>query len=152
MSSSDLISFIAILVSALSALYAKRSVGEAKKANRISLQFQKVEIYEEVVTFSDCFRGLFSVPTEKRLEQFRLKALNLSELYFSEKIYNQLKEIYTHCRNSEMYLSVVQDNKSDKDLPSEIEIRHDYKSVLGLLYHVIEEMKNEIRIERDMQK
>ena len=147
MNNSEWISLIAILVSALSALYARRSVNEARKANRISLQFEKVDIYKEVISYSDCFRGLFSVPTAQRLEQFKKQAVELSEIYFSQGIHSQLREVYSHCSNCEMYLSVVQDNSDDRnEFPSEHEIRSDYKAVLEKLYPVIEQMKNELKI------
>lgn len=151
MSTSDWISILAFLVAVLSAIYARWSLNESRKANKISLQFEKVEIYKDVITFTDCFRGLFSVPTYERLDQFRQKAVNLSEIYFSDEVYKQLQEIHSLCNNSQMYLSVVEDTEKNEsitdDLPSELEVRREYKSVLNLLYPVIEDMKKELKID-----
>lgn len=145
MTLTDLIALIAIFVAVLSALYSRWGVNEAKKANRIALQFERVEIYKEVIAFSESFRGFFTVPSAERLEQFRQKAVNLSEIYFSEKIHSQLNLIYSLCKDSELYLSVLEDN-DDEDLPTESEVKKQYKSVLKHLYPVIEDMKNELKI------
>ena len=59
MSHSDYIALAALAVALLAALYAKWTANEAKRANEISLHVHKIEIYEEVLSFSDCFRGLF---------------------------------------------------------------------------------------------
>lgn len=147
MNQSDWISLGALVVALLAVLYARWSAMEAKKANKISLHFQKVEIYEEVMTFSDCFRGIFSVPTEQRLEQFRKEGVNRAEIYFSEEVHRQLQEIYSHCNDSEVWLRLAQDkDQNDIDVPTELTVRAEYKSVLNLLYPVIQLMKNELKL------
>lgn len=80
MTQSDYIALAAMGVASLSAIYAKWSANEAKRANLISLQVHKIEIYEEVIAFSDCFRGLFCVPTAERLETFKKKAVQRAEI------------------------------------------------------------------------
>jgi len=148
MNQSDLIAFGALAVSLLSAVYAGWSAKEAKKANKISLQFKRVEIYEEVMTFSDCFRGIFSVPTAARLEQFRKQGLKRAEIYFSEEIHRQLEEIYKHCSESEVWLQISQDKEQvGVEVPNEIVIRSEYKAVLNLLYPVIQQIRDEIKID-----
>ncbi|MCX2842990.1 hypothetical protein OQJ59_15300 [Microbulbifer thermotolerans] len=144
---SDCIALAAVGVSLLSALYAKWAANEAKKANDISLHVHKVEIYEEVVSFSDCFRGLFSVPTAERLEVFKKKAVQRAEVYLSEEVYLQLKEIYKHCSESEVWLSIAEsEGRKTENTPSELEVRHEYKSVLNLLYPVIKSIKSEAKL------
>lgn len=85
MNQSDYIALAALAVALLAALYARWAANEAKRANEISLHFKKVEIYEEVLSFSDCFRGLFSVPTAEWLEVFKKKAVQRAEIYLSKK-------------------------------------------------------------------
>jgi hypothetical protein len=144
---SDYIALAAVAVSLLSALYARWTANEAKKANEISLHVHKVEIYEEVVSFSDCFRGLFSVPTAERLEAFKKKAVQRAEIYLSEEGYLQLKEIYEHCSDSEIWLSIAEsEGRKTEDTPSELEVRREYKSVLALLYPVIQRIKSEAKL------
>lgn len=144
---SDYIALGAVAVSVLSAIYAKWSANEAKRANQIALHIHKIEIYEEVLSFSDCFRGLFTVPSAQRLEQFRKKAVQKSEIYLSEEAYLQLKEIYDHCSDSEIWLSIATSEKTDDvDTPNELEVRQEYKSVLNLLYPAIERIKGEAKI------
>lgn len=82
MSRSDYIALAAVAVALLAALYARRAAGEAKRANDISLHVHKVEIYEEVISFSDCFRGLFNVPTAARLEAFKKRQCNARKFIF----------------------------------------------------------------------
>jgi C4-dicarboxylate-specific signal transduction histidine kinase len=144
---SDWIALAAVLVSVLSAIYAKCSANEAKRANKISLHFKQVEIYEEVMTFSDCFRGIFSVPNVARLEQFRKQAVNRADIYFSDEVQRYLKEIHTHCSDSEVWLRISQDkDQVGVVVPHELEIRSEYKSVLNLLYPVLKIMRNELNI------
>ena len=148
MSQSDYIALAAMAVSLLSALYARWSSNEAKRANQISLQVHKIEIYEEVISFSDCFRGLFSVPTAARLETFRKKAVQRAEIYLSTDVYLQLKKIYEHCDDSEVWLSIAEgEERKTEDFPNELEVRSKYKSVLNLLYPVIQKIKTEAKLE-----
>lgn len=145
---SDLIAMAALGVSALSAIYSYRTVSQAKRANELALHAQKVAIYEEVVSFSDCFRGLFSVPTSARLEQFKKNAVQRSELYLSETAYTLLNEIYKHCSESEIWLSIANsEGQSSGDKPTDLEVRREYKSVLDLLYPVIDLVKQEAKID-----
>ena len=147
LSQADCIALAAVAVSALSALYARWAVNEAKRANAIALHIHKVEIYEEVVSFSDCFRGLFSVPTAQRLETFGKKAVQRAELYLSEEVHLQLKEIYAHCIDSEIWLIIAEsDGPKTESTPNNLEVRSEYKSVLNLLYPVIEKIKAEAKL------
>jgi hypothetical protein len=148
MSQSDFISLAALAVALLAALYARWAANEAKRANEISLHIHKVEIYEEVLSFSNCFRGLFNVPTEARLETFRKKAVQRAEIYLSEKVHLQLQEIYAHCIKSEVWLSIAEsEGHKTEDTPSELEVRSEYKSVLNLLYPVIQSIKAEAKLD-----
>jgi len=144
---SDYIALVSAGVAGLSALYARWAVGEAKKANEISLHIHKVQIYEEVISFSDCFRGLFTVPSISRLEQFRKLAVLRSEIYLSVEIYEELKSVYNHCYENEIWLSVVTGESYDSSTgPNELEIRSRYKSILELLYPLIEKIKIEAKL------
>lgn len=142
----DYIALAALGVSVLSALYARWAINEAKRANNIALHVHKVEIYEEVVSFSDCFRGLFSVPTAERLEKFKKNAVQRAELYLTEEVYQQLKEIYAHCNESEIWLSIADSEPKLEGTPNALEVRQEYKSVLNLLYPVIEKIKAEAKL------
>lgn len=147
MSQSDCIALAAVAVALLAALYARWAANEAKRANDISLHVHKVEIYEEVLSFSDCFRGLFSVPTAERLEAFKKKAVQRAEIYLSKEVYLQLQKIYVHCHTNEIWLSITpSDGLKAEDTPSELELRSEYKSVLNLLYPVIQGIKAEAKL------
>lgn len=144
---SDYIALAAVAVSILSAIYAKRAVNEAKKANDISLHVHKVEIYEEVISFSGCFRGLFSVPTAERLEQFRKKAVQKAEIYLSEETYLLLKEVYEHCSENEVWLNIAEsEGATQNNVPTDLEVRSQYKSVLNILHPAIQSIKKEARL------
>ncbi len=148
MSQSDYIALAALAVALLAALYARWAANEAKRANEISLHVHKVEIYEEVLSFSDCFRGLFSVPTAERLEAFKKRAVQRAEIYLSKAVHLQLQEIYEHCSKSEIWLSIAEsEGHKTKDTPSELEVRSEYKSVLNLLYPVIQSIKAEAKLD-----
>ena len=56
MSTSLALSVIALLVSALSAVYARRAASEARQANRIASHNQKLAILESAWVFRDAFR------------------------------------------------------------------------------------------------
>jgi hypothetical protein len=145
----DYISLAALAVSILSALYTRWASMAAKRANEIALHVHKIEIYEEVVSFSDCFRGLFNVPTAQRLETFRKKAVQRAELYLSNDAYLQLKAIYDHCSENEVWLSIAEQERERgkaADVPNELEVRSAYKSVLSKLYPVIEQIKSEAKL------
>lgn len=148
MNESNLITLCAVFVAILSALYARRSASEAKNANKIALHYKMVEIYEEVSAFADCFRGIFTVPSSVRLEQFRVKGLHKSELYFSKQVYEKLREAYGHCNEQDIWLKISQDEEQKRisgvDIPHEFVIRSEYKDVLNILYPVLEQMKKEI--------
>lgn len=147
MNQSDYIALAAFFVSVLSAIYAYRSVREAKRANDITLHANKVSIYEEVVSFSDCFRGLFSIPTYERLQQFKRNAVQKSEIYLSHEAYIKLKEIYEHCSESEVWLSISQsDGDGSGEKPNELQVRQEYKSVLNLVYPAIDLIKQEAKL------
>lgn len=148
MEGSDLIALAALGISALSAVYSYRSVQQAKRANQLALHAKKVAIYEEVVSFSDCFRGLLSVPTSERLQQFKRNAVQRSELYLSEDAFLHLKEIYEHCRDSEIWLDIANSEEQGSGRkPTDLEVRDEYKSVLNLLYPTIDLVKKEAKIE-----
>ena len=148
MSQSDYIALAALAVALLAALYARRAANEAKRANDISLHVHKVEIYEEVLSFTDCFRGLFSVPTAERLETFKKKAVRRAEIYLSKEVHLQLQEIYEHCSKGEIWLCIAKsEGLKTEDTPSELEVRSEYKSVLNLLYPVIQSIKAEAKLD-----
>jgi len=148
MNQSDYIALAAVAVALLSALYARWASNEAKRANDISLHVHKVEIYEEVLSFSDCFRGLFTVPSAERLETFKKKAVQRSEIYLSKEVHLQLQKIYAHCSESEIWLSIAEsEGRKTEDTPSELEVRSEYKSVLNLLYPVIQSIKAEAMLD-----
>jgi hypothetical protein len=146
---SDLIALGAFVVAMLSAYYSRKSVNEAKKANKISLHFKMLEIYEDVLNFSDCFRGIFNVPTPERLEKFRIFSVRNSELYFSESVSKGLSKVYEHCIEQETWLAIAEDRTTVKvvgpKLPHVFEIRGEYKDVLNLLYPILEQMKEEVK-------
>jgi hypothetical protein len=148
MSQSDYIALAALAVAALAALYAKWAANEAKRANEISLHVHKIEIYEEVLSFSDCFRGLFTVPSEVRLESFRKKAVQRAEIYLSKEVHLQLQEIYNHCRENEIWLNIAEsEGRRTENTPDELEVRSAYKSVLNLIYPVIQSIKAEAMVD-----
>lgn len=148
MTNSDWISLAAFFIAILSAIYSRNATNEAKRSNKLTLHFKMVEIYEEVLNFSDCFRGIFTVPSAQRLENFRLNAVRSSELYFSEEIVKSLKDIYSHCSEQETWLSIAEGRNPTKiegvDLPSDLEIRSEYKYVLNMIYPTLDLMKKEI--------
>lgn len=136
----------ALAVSGLSALYARRAVNEAKQANKISLHVHKIEIYEEVVAFSDCFRGFFSVPTVERLEAFKKKAVQRAEIYLSEEVHEELQAIYAHCADNEIWLSIAESEGEAEGKPNSLKVRKEYKAVLERIYPVIQKIKEEAKI------
>jgi len=144
---SDYIALVSAGIAALSAIYARWAVNEAKKANEISLHFYKVEIYEEVVSFSDCFTGVFTVPSISRLAQFQKKAVQRAELYLPTELYVELKSIYEHCYENEVWLGVVNGEHYNAETgPNELEVRSKYKSILNKLYPLIEKIKLEAKL------
>lgn len=148
MNQSDYIALAAVAVALLSALYARWAANEAKRANDISVHVHKVEIYEEVLSFSDCFRGLFTVPSAERLETFKKKAVQRSEIYLSKEVHLQLQNIYAHCGKSEIWLSIAEsEGRKTEDTPCVLEVRSEYKSVLNLLYPVIQCIKAEAMLD-----
>lgn len=147
MSQSDYIALSAVAVALLAALYARWTANEAKRANDISLHVHKVEIYEEVLSFSDCFRGLFTVPSAERLETFKKKAVQRAEIYLSNEVYLQLQKIYEHCHTNEIWLNIATSEACGTDIPNELEVRSEYKSVLNLLYPVIQSIKAEAKLD-----
>lgn len=151
MNQSDYIALAAMGVAVLSALYARWSAREAKQANQISLQVHKIEIYEEVLSFSECFIGLFSVPTAERLEAFKKKAVQCSEIFLSEDVYLKLKEIYDHCNENEVWLRIAEraenEGRRAEDIANELEVRSAYKSVLNLLHPVVQAIKCEAKLD-----
>lgn len=59
----------------------------------------------------------------------------------------QLKEIYEHCSKSEIWLSIATSAEvKTEEVPSVLEVRSEYKSVLNLLYPVIQSIKAEAKI------
>jgi len=144
---SDYVSLGAAAVALLAAVYSRRSAKAAARANRISLHAYKVAIYEEVVSFSDCFRGLFTVPSVERLERFQKAAVNRSEIYLSNEAHKLLKDIYDHCWEKEIWLSIAESEGSGSgNKPEPLQARRDYKTVLNLLYPAIEKIKVEAKI------
>lgn len=151
MNTSDFIALAAMGVAALAALYARWSAAEAKRANRIALQRPKLDIYEEAISFSECFTGLFCVPTAARLETFKKRAVQAAEIHLSQEVFLQLKAIYDHCAESEVWLQIAQraevEGRQHDDIPNELEVRAEYKAVRDLLYPAIESIKREVKID-----
>lgn len=125
---------------------------EAKHANRIALQRPKLMIYEEAISFSECFTGLFCIPTAARLETFKKKAVQASEIYMSRDVFLQLKAIYDHCAESEVWLQIAQraeaEGRLHDDILNELEVRAEYKAVRDLLYPAIESIKREVTLDQ----
>jgi len=147
MNQSDYVVLGAMAVSLLSALYSRWSANEAKRANQISLRFDKIEIYEEVLSFSDYFRGVFNIPTAERLERFRKQAVQRAEIHLSSDVYLQLQKTYKHCSENEIWLSIAEGGDAvNSGVPSVLEIRSEYTSVLELFYPVIEKIRNVVKL------
>ena len=81
------------------------------------------------------------------MEQFRLNGVNRAEIYLSEEAHRLLSEIYRHCSEQEIWLGIAEEDEGEStDVPSVLEVRQDYKSVLNLLFPAIDLIKDEVKV------
>lgn len=89
MSTSLLLSGLALLVSVLSAIYARRAASEAKQANHISSHNQKLAILESIRAFQAAFR-VHGDAVEAAYFYSLLDAASKASLYFTRSVADHL--------------------------------------------------------------
>ena len=146
MNTCTIVALISIFIACVSIVICFRTVKKAKKVTDLSLHYEKLEVFEELLSFEDCFRGLFSFPSEARLEQFKKNAVNRSDFYFSKDIAGELHNIYGECRRRKIWLDVDGSRSDEMETTASAEARKDFKSMLKLINPTIFKVKNAVRL------
>ena len=79
------LSLAALLISTLSALYARNAVRESKRANLISSHSHKLEIFESVKHFRNAFK-IHAEATDAKLFIALFSSASKSSLYFTQPV------------------------------------------------------------------
>lgn len=142
----DGIAIIALLVSGFSAWYSHKTITEAKNANKLSIQFERVKIYRHILDYQKCFQGLFANPNWERVFLFRDEAVVLSEIYFSSDIYEKVNEIFLVSNEWVMRISAFE-GMDDPDIAAISEMKRDFKvTVIELIPQALLSMKEELKV------
>jgi hypothetical protein len=93
MQTSDWIALLAVFVATLSALYARHSVREARRANEIVLHNEKLKIFKGILDLRAKLSANGVNIKEYELFSF-YEYVQLSEFYFNKQIYEKVKEYF----------------------------------------------------------
>ncbi|WP_318452345.1 hypothetical protein [Photobacterium leiognathi] len=96
MNTSEWFAFAAILVAALSALYARWAWSEAHKANKISLHGHKKEIYDAFFELKMHMEQEEDLAERDHIHKFYYGSRN-ARFYFCEKIADKLQNYFDQC-------------------------------------------------------
>ena len=93
MDTSDWISLTALFVSVVSVLFARFAASQAGRANDIALHSEKLKIFKGFLEFRREIAGMGSSFDESTLCRL-YEHIQLSEFYFGQKFYDQLKQLW----------------------------------------------------------
>lgn len=147
---SDWIAFLSFLGALLSALYARWTFNEAKKANNIAIHQHQIEIF-------DSFTDLRSEINQLG-ENFNLETLNkysarayTADLYLSNKLSSKIKT-YNHFAHKIYMRSQMNRTISKNDNPVPKEYLQEVWSYTDKCREIEEEIENKLREELNLQK
>lgn len=92
------ISLVAIFISILSALYARRAANEASKANEIALHNEKLKIFKGILELRGKVMAQGVDIKEHELFSF-YEYVQLSEFYYNHSIHEQVKDYFDCVQN-----------------------------------------------------
>jgi uncharacterized protein (TIGR03382 family) len=96
LSTSDVMALLAMLVAGLSALYARRSWREARRANQISLLGQKKEIYYAFFALKMHMIQRSELAEMKEVSKFHYPAMN-ANIYLPSKLAKSVDTYFDAC-------------------------------------------------------
>jgi len=92
------ISLVAIFISILSALYARRAANEASKANEIALHNERLKIFKAILELRGKVMAQGVDIKEYELFSF-YEYVQLSEFYYNHSIHEQVKDYFDCVQN-----------------------------------------------------
>ena len=137
---SDAIAGMVILISVLSALYARWAASEAKRANKLTLHPHKKMIFDAFMKLKMHMTARGLRPDIKEVSKF-YQLSDESNLYLSEQLSGKVKEYYSYC------FKAADLAKLGNDLyPNEDPVIHDSVANARKLAPIIEaELRNIIK-------
>lgn len=139
------ISVIALLVSALAAIYARWAAMEAKQANRLVLHEKQAAILDLVVQFEGYFKGYGANPTFDQIEVFNREVVIPAKLYLPANISSIISEAYRIIVAQSMLVSAVEwDERKEHDYKVESKKMDD---MVSLISAISEELQSYLRLE-----
>jgi hypothetical protein len=106
----DFISLVAIAIAVGSLFYAKKAVELARENNKINLLQPRKEIFEAMFDFRRLFVDMDAHPTDDEIQDFYLKVVLPSHVYFSGETVQKMYEIYK--RAFELYKGILEASES----------------------------------------
>jgi hypothetical protein len=103
-SGAELLASAALVVSVISAFYAKRAVDIAIAANRVNLHQPRAEIFKAIFGYRALFVDMDLHPTDDEMQDFYRKAILPAHLYLPAHFTHRLHAIYV--RSMELYSSI----------------------------------------------
>ncbi len=146
MTVTDVIAWLAFGAAALSALYARWAVQAANRANRLSVQTERVEIYRTLLDFGRHFHGLFAHPVEGDLDLFKRKVVVLAELYFPPAIYEALDTFHKDCWNSWYSIAELEFQNDDARRGELMQMKQGFKRLHERMGPIADMMKSELKV------
>jgi hypothetical protein len=142
METSYLISFLAILISGLSALYARHAVKEAMRSNEIAIHNERLRI----------FKGILELRGELSRHGVNIKEhdlfgyyenVQLSEFYYNETIHKKIKE----------YFDTAWEVVKQHDLWEAAESKEDRDKLVAKTYEILKESRQQVeKLEAQMKE
>ena len=143
----DAVAWLAVLVSALAALYARWAAREAKRANRLSLQARREEIYRSLIEFQDLFRALFAHPTAEQVDGYHRKVVLPSRLYFSPKSASHVEAAWSDFWNLSRLVMALDGADSESDKARLFEAQKEFHDLGATIAPLLKEMESELNVQ-----
>ena len=133
METSYLISFLAILISGLSALYARHAVKEAMRSNEIAIHNERLRIFKGILELrGELVRRGVNIKEHDLFEYYEY--VQLSEFYYNQTIHEKTKYYF------DTALEVVKQH----DLWEAAENKEDRNKRVAKTYEILKESRQKI--------
>lgn len=142
METNYLISFLAILISGLSALYARHAVKEAMRSNEISIHNESLQIFKGILELrGELFRRGVNIKEHDLFGYYEY--VQLSEFYYNKTIHEKIKD----------YFDTAWEVVKQHDLWEAAESKKNREKLVAKTYEILKESRQKVeKLEAQMKE
>lgn len=114
LSISEIIAILAVIISTISAFYAKRAIDLSIEANRVNLHQPRAEIFKAIFEYRSLFVAMDLHPTDDEMQDFYRKAILPAHLYLPGHFTARMHKIYTRSRDLYSQIDECESGKGEE--------------------------------------